>query len=332
MALSPKVFARVEENMRVTQEQVYATAASNRWSDKFLKDVPSTASAEHFYQLFTGGAMDYATEGQREFLEQAIKRLDVTPKFFSVPGLEVLRSELDDSDGAGFAKAEQWTADTTMKGALFAQQQLAKALIANPTCIDGLPFFSNAHPLLPGDPSSAVWANDLTGSAAGAPGADFPGAVPLVDNAATDNATLGKVLAYIRGIKGPDGTTCLNLEPVSFLSGPSLYRIGLSAAKAQFVGGTAGSTDVSMQVNDFGLDMVRAGELATDLSYYIGCRQVGTQLGAWGWLNRESPNIGYYGPMNSSELMRMDKFQWGVRGRGVVFPGRPHFFFRCKPN
>lgn len=326
MTLSPKVFAGVEERMRVIQENAYASALSNMWWEKFAKEITSGASVEHLYLLMTGGAMDYATEGNREFMEQAISRMDLTPRFFSAPGLEVLRSELDDSNGAGFQKASQWSGDTAVKGALFPQHKLAEALIANPACYDGKAFFATDHPLLPGDPDSGAWANDLTGAASG----DYPGAVPLTGTAADANTNLAKALAYIRGIKGPDGVTCLNLEPVALLGSPTIHRLALVAAKAQFIGGTAGSTDISALVNDFGIDLVRAGELAGDASYYIACRQVGTEVGPWIWLNRETPNVSYYGPMTDAQLARMDTFQWGVRGRGVVSPGRPHFMFRCQ--
>lgn len=329
MALSPKVFARVEERMRVTQENIFASAMANLWWPEFMREVTSEASAEHWYMLITGGAMDYGVEGSREYLEQAIKRLDMEPKFFTAPGLELLRSELDDSDGAGFQKAAQWAADTAVKGALFPQQKLAAELLANPVCIDGQNYFDTDHPLLPGDPSSGVWANDFTGAASG----DYPGAVNIAGtDAAADNAAIGKALAYIRGLKGPDGVTCLNLEPYALLASPSKYRIALTATKAQFVGGTAGSTDVKMQVDDFGLKLVRAGELAGDTSFYIACKQVGTEMGPWIWLNREAPNTTYHGPMTDAQLAQKDKFQWGVRGRGKVFPGRPHFMFRCKPS
>lgn len=328
MALSPRVFSRVEERMRTIQENVYASALANVWWPKAAKEVTSEASAERLFFLMTGGAMDYGTEGTREFIEQAINRIDLVPRFISVPGLEIMRSELDDSDGAGFQKATQWAADTAAKGVLFPQQKLAAALLANAVCYDGQPFFSVSHPLLPGDPSSGVWANDFTGAASG----DYPGAVNITGtDAAADNAAVGKALAYIRGLKGPDGVTCLNLEPTALLASPSKYRIALTATKAQFIGGTAGSTDVSMQVNDFGLDLIRAGELAGDPCFYILCKQVGTEVGPWIWLNREAPNTTYHGPMTDAQLARMDKFQWGMRGRGVVAPGRPHFMFRCKP-
>lgn len=328
MALSPKVFSRVEERMQVIQEEALASALANIWWPQFAREKPSTASAEHLYLLMTGGAMDYGVEGTREFMEQTISRMDLTPKFFSAPGLEILKSELDDSDGAGFQKAAQWAGDTAVKGVLFPQRKLAAALLANPTCYDGKAFFATDHPLLPGDPDSDTWANDLTGSADG----DYPGAVPIggSTSVADANTNVGKALAYIRGLKGPDGVTCLNLEPVALLASPSLYRSALLATKAQFIGGTAGSTDVRAVINDFGLDLVRAGELAGDSSYYIACRQVGTEVGPWIWLNRETPNVSYYGPMTSAQLARLDVFQWGVRGRGVIAPGRPHFMFRCK--
>jgi hypothetical protein len=329
MALSPKILTRVEENMRQTQENVYASALANMWWQKVAKEITSTASAEHLYFLMTGGAMDYGVEGTREYIDQAIQRIDLTPLFFTVPGLELLRSELDDSDGAGFQKAQQWAADTAIKGALFPQQKLAAALLANALCFDGQNFFDVDHPLLPGDPTSGVWANDFTGAASG----DYPGAVNITGaDVAADNAAIGKALAYIRGIKGPDGVTCLNLEPFALLASPSKYRIALTATKAQFIGGTAGSTDVRMQVNDFNLDLLRAGELAGDPSFYIMCRQVGTEVGPWIWLNREAPNTTYHGPMTDAQLAQKDKFQWGMRGRGVVAPGRPHFMFRCKAS
>jgi hypothetical protein len=329
MALSPKVFARVEEKMRVIQENIYASAMANVWWPEVAKEITSEASAEHLYLLMTGGAMDYGTEGTREFLEQAIKRIDLTPKFFTAPGLKLLRSELDDSDGAGFQKASQWAGDTAVKGALFPQQKLAAALLANPLCYDGQNFFDTDHPLLPGDPNSGTWANDFTGSADG----DYPGAVNVAGTSPeADNAAIGKALAYIRGLKGPDGQTCLNLEPYAVLASPSKYRVLLTATKAKFIGGSAGSTDVSMQVDDFGLKLIRAGELAGDDNFYIMCKQVGTEVGPWLWLNREAPNTTYHGPMTDAQLAKMDTFEWGVRGRGVAGPGRPHFMFRCQPT
>lgn len=326
MALSPKVLARVEERMRVISEDAYAEALSNIWWPKFAREITSGASAEHLYMLMTGGAMDYGTEGQREFMEQAISRLDLEPKFFTAPGLQVLKSELDDSNGAGFQKASQWAGDTSVKATLFPQHKLAAAIKANPVCFDGQNFFDTDHPLLPGDPDSDTFANDLTGSASG----DYPGAVPITGTVEEANDNIAKALAYIRGIKGPDGVTCLNLKPVALLGSPTIYRQALLATKAQFIGGTKGATDVSARVNDFDLDLISAGELAGDSSYYIACRQVGTEVGSWIWLNRETPNISYYGPMTDAQLARMDVFEWGVRGRGVIAPARPTFMFRCK--
>jgi hypothetical protein len=327
--LTSKFLTRVEANMRVIQENTYAAALKNLWWKRVATELPSTASAEHLFFLITGGAMDYASEGNREFLEQAVARIDAAARFFTVPGIEILKSELDDSDGAGLHKATQWSAETAAKAALFAQQKLAAELVTNPVCYDGQPFFSVAHPNMLGDLSAGLFANDFTGAASG----DYPGASPLTGtDVAADNETIGKVLAYIRGLKGPDGQTCLNLEPKAFLGSPTQYRLGLNAVKAEFVGGTVGSTDVRAQVNDFGLDMIRAGELAGNPDYYILCEQLGSTIGPWAWINREAPNTSYYGPMNDAQLARMDKFQWGMRGRGVIAPGRPLYMFRCRAS
>lgn len=326
MPLSSKILTRVEERMRVIQENVYASALSKIWWPKVAKEITSEATAEHLYLLMTGGAMEYGVEGNREFIDQSISRIDITPRFFSVPGLQILRSELDDSNGAGFQKAQQWASDTAVKGTLFPQQKLAAALLANPLCYDGQNFFDTDHPLMPGDPSSSTWANDLTGVASG----DYPGAVPINGTVETANANLGKAIAYIRGLRGPDGVTSLNLEPYALLASPSLYRYALLAAKAQFIGGTVGSTDMRAVVNDFNLDIILAPELAGDPSYYLLCRQVGTEVGPWIWLNREAPNTAFYGPMTDAQLARMDRFEWTMRGRGVAAPGRPHFMFRGK--
>lgn len=327
--LSTKSLMRVEENMRAIQENVYATALANPWAKRFYKEITSDASAEHLFLLMTGGAMEYGTEGNREYISQAIKQIDLVPKFFTVPGLELLKSELDDSNGAGLAKAQQWASDTAVKAATFAQRKLAAAFIANPLCYDGKAFFAVDHPCMPGDTSFGVWANDFTGAASG----DYPGHGNITGaDVAADNATIGKMLAYIRGIKGPDGVTCLNLEPYALIASPTKYRIALNAVKAQFIGGTAGTTDFKATVDDFGLELVRAGELAGDPSYYIACRIAGSDVGPWIWLNREAPNTSYYGPMNDAQLSRMDKFQWGMRGRAVMGPGRPHFMFRAKAS
>ena len=326
MALSPQFLARLEENMRVISEDHYTSALKNQWWSRVAREMSSTLSKEHLFFLISGGALDYGTEGNTSFLEQSVSRIDLEPKFIDVPGLRLLKSELDDSDGAGLQKASQWSAKVAKQAALFPQQKLAQSIIANPTAYDGGVFFRTTHPVHPGDPNVGTFANDFTSSASGA----YPGALPITGTFDTANANIGKAIAYIRSIKAPDGVSSMNLEPKYILVPPTLHRPAIIATQARFIGGSIGSTDVSQVVSDFNLEIIMAPELAGDASYYIGCEAVGTEIGAFVYLNREPCTVTYHGPMTSAELARKRVFEWIMNGRAVVGPGRPEFLFRCQ--
>jgi hypothetical protein len=327
MALSTAFLTRIEENMRTISEDAYAGAIKNRWADKVLKELPSTASAEHLHFLLTGGTMDYSTEGNVRFEDQTVGRIDLTPQFFDAPGLKILRSELEDSDGAGLSKSADWSSKIAVQAALFPQRKLAAMLLAgSATCYDGLSLFNAAHPNMFGG-SNGTFANDLTGAASGI----FPGAVPITGTAEVANANLGRAIAYIRSLVSTDGATPRGMEPKYLVCSPSLYRQALIASQSRFVGGSSlGSTDVQSVISDFNIETIMAPELLSDTAYYIFCAPVGTEVGGAIYLNREPVTVQYHGPMTSAELARSRTFQWTCAGRAVVAPGRPEFVFRCR--
>lgn len=316
--------ARIEENMRVILENHYTNALKKRWADKIYKEIPGTASKEHLYFVITGGAMDYGVEGNIRFEDQDVARIDLEPKFVDVPALRILKSELDDSEGAGLSKARDWASAAGVKAALFAQQKLAAAILANPNCYDGGAFFRTNHKL-----GATTFANDFTSSASG----NYPGALPLTGEAATVSANIGKAIAYIRSIMAPDGVTPMNLEPKYLLLPPSLHRPGIIGTGARFVAGSSGgTTDVAAVISDYGLEPIMAPELGTDTCAYIVCEPVGTEVGPWIYLNREPCTVNWYGPQISAELNRKRVLEYTMAGRAIVAPGRPEFMFRLKPS
>jgi hypothetical protein len=81
------------------------------------------------------------------------------------------------------------------------------------------------------------------------------------------------------------------------------------------------------------LDVVKCPELAaslggSDTDYYIGCKDVGGQLGAFLFINREPFNISYHGPMTDAQLASKREFEWLPHGRSVVGPGHPYLLFK----
>lgn len=336
----------LESNMRLLTENTYVSLTQNQWWRKLAKEMPSEAGKERMIWLLQTGFLEYGVEGQARFIDMATVTQEFKHAFITGSGLQLQKSQMEDADGNGVAMATAWSATMGALGANFPQQELATAILANPTAYDGVVFFhaSNAggttgHPVDPTSPGVNCFANQFTGTA----NANNPGALPIHDTGAgavtldVAQANLGKALAYIRNVKQPNGKNPRKLKATKLFVPQAMAIRAHLMTGAKFVAQAAasggGSADVTAMIDNFGLEVVVCEELGaayggSDTAYYIGCEAPGLQQGAFTYLNREAFSISYHGPMSDAQLASKRVFEWFPQGRSVVGPGHPFLLFQ----
>lgn len=339
----PSFLFDLESNMRVIASNRYSKLqeSGNLWYQGLVKLGVTGARKERIIWLLESLkiARPNASHGggQQKFVDivsatQEIEVLNALPE-----GLELKKEELEDTDGQGVKLAAHWAGQASALAAYWPQKATVAAINANPVGYDLLTFFSGVHPYNPFDSAAGTYAN-LHKTSGGATGA---GAVPIDTSVSVEVAlqNLQKVIAYVAGIKQPNG------EDPRFLRLVTLYvptplearAVQLTNAKfiAQIASSGAGSADVEAMVKNMAFKVVVAPELGaayggSDTTYYIGCEDIlSDELGALLYIEREPFSIVYHGPMTSAELARIRKFQWTCEGRNVIAPGHPFLLHKC---
>lgn len=285
-----------------------------------------------------GGQMDYAG------IEQVLA--EFTTKHHG-RGLEVERAQFEDLDGNGIEVGAQWMKNIGAYMAYYPQKLGVAALKAGHSAgslgYDGEIFFSAAHPVNPNRASVGTYANLFTGAAAGA----YPGACPIDTSVSVEVAfaNLQKVVAYVRGIKGPNGDDPRFLRPLKLVVAPENMGRAVQLTNATFIAqaatGGAGSGDVKAVVDALGLlQPVIADELAgfeSGTTYFLGCQDVATtEIGGLVYMKRKDFQIDYYAGQGSgatgldAQLARMQRLEWQCRGRMAVGYGHPYELHKVK--
>jgi hypothetical protein len=149
-------------------------------------------------------------------------------------------------------------------------------------------------------------------------------------------SNLNKAMAYIRAIPQPNGRNPRKVKPIGLFVPPALEYPALLATRANMIAmGAAtggGGADVTSSPTA-SLEVTLCEELSaslggSDTDYYIGCQDIGGQLGAFAFVNREAFSISYHGPMTDAQLASKREFEWLPHGRSVVGPGHPYLLFK----
>jgi hypothetical protein len=346
MALLTSAFLfDLESNMRVISENTYLTLSKDQWWRLASRELTgSVTKRERILWLLETGFLEYGVEGQTQFMDLATVMTEYEHQYVTGSGLKMLRSQLEDTDANGVAIATKWARTMGALAANFPQQELARTILANPVTYDGIAYFhanalgTSGHPIDPTNPSGKRFANHFTGAAT----AFNPGAVPLTGAGAATvdvaQANINKALSYIAGIAQPNGRNPRKLRPTRLFVPPALHYSALLATQSKMIAmGAAsggGGADVSLVVSAFDIEVVKVPEFAaslggSDTDYYLGCEDVGGELGAFVFSNREPFNITYHGPLTDAQLASKREYEWIPHGRSVVGPGHPYLMFKC---
>jgi len=343
MALLTSAFLfDLESNMRVISENTYLTLTKDQWWRQASRELTgSVTKRERILWLLETGFLEYGTEGQTQFMDMATVTTEYEHQYVSGSGLKMLKSQLEDTDANGVAIATKWARTMGALAANFPQQELARVILANPVTYDGIAYFhsnvggNTGHPIDPTNPTGQRFANLFTGTAS----AFNPGPLPLggvtIDVA---QGNINKALSYIAGIPQPNGRNPRKLRPTRLFVPPALHYPALLATQSKMIAMSAasggGGADVSLVVSAFDLEVIKVPEFAatmggSDTAYFIGCEDVGGELGAFVYSNREPFNISYHGPLTDAQLASKREYEWIPHGRSVVGPGHPYLMFRC---
>lgn len=340
-ALTPSFLFKFEENLRLIQEQSYASlaASENQWWGDFTRVIPSGASKEHLIWILDtmeiegrgpkGGSMD--------FQDISMLETDFEAEFAN-SGLKLLRSQMEDTDGKGLELGSAWVRQATLKGAYWPQKQIAN-LIINGTgttrlAYDRLSFFNAAHPYNPKNSSAGTFSNIIT--SVGIAGSSD----------ATDFAHLQTVASTIAQIKQANGVDPRHLQPRSILASSILYPRIAKLLDAKFIGGTVGSTDISGHLQSLGFGrVVHAPELNalnSGNTYIVMAGAPGVPVNelsaGFAYIERQPFGINYYTGSGGGDayvdaiLNRANEIEYHIQGRNVAGYGHPFACFACSES
>lgn len=352
-ALTKSFLVDFETNLRSIVESSYSAFSSNLFWDRLMLSRPTNRRQEIYAWLLSTAQIrsinKFGGEMQFEDVIQTSASFEVGA---AVAGLKLRRFQLEDLDGGGVDIAAKWAQDIGQYMAYWPQKQLVSLISAGEsgTTYDGLSFFNNAHLCDPTSKNnSATFANLFTSTAASTPLTDpndaaYPGACPIDSSVSLDTAlaNLGKVVAYIKSIKMPNGVDPRFLQPTTLVVPPQLQIRAQQLTNARFIAQAAssggGSGDITGVMSNLGVsDFIVAPELAADgTSWYLASKeQTGTQIGAFLYLDREPFKITYYtgqggGTGVDAVLDRADELEWHCKGRNVAAYGHPFLFHKIK--
>lgn len=350
--LDPSFVFDLETNMQVLQEQGYLALNDNLWWQDVTKVLPSQKKGERI--IFTVSTAQIRTEGlggNATFQELVAQSFEIDVENAGT-GIRIDKNQLEDLDGTGVDQANTYARDVGAYAAYWPQRQVSAMVLYGETgkCYDGLSFFNAAHPVNPVDPENAItYANVFTG----APSGSYPGACPIDDTVTTDVAlvNLGKLIAYIRTIKTPNGQDPRGLRVTRILAPPRMTPRVQLLTQAKFIAQAAasggGSADVTaiqvawgmaepIEVLEFAAGQTYTmpdGTVVTgdDKTFYLFVDEVGSnQVGALIYVNREGFKTAFYGDLSVAELGRMNALEYQTKGRNTVGYGHPFRLHKCK--
>lgn len=355
-ALTREFLIDFETNLRSIVESSYAGFSSNLWWDRYMKRRGTGSRKETVaWLLSTAMIHEINKTGGEMVFEDLVQTYAEYEMKAAAAGLKMERFKLEDLDGGGVDLAGKWAQDIGAYMAYWPQKKLAELInggeAATAKSYDNVPFFSNAHPINPGDTSLGTFANIFTGAAASTPSTDpndanYPGALVIDDSVTVDVAlqNLAKAVAYIRGIRMPNGKDPRFLRPVGLIVPPRMAYRAAELSGAKFIASGNGTTDVEARIAKFGFaEPVVADELAgafggSDTSWYLACEEIGgngSQIGSFLYLDREPFKVTYYtgqggGTGVDAVLDRADELEWHCKGRFSASYGHPFTFFKGK--
>lgn len=339
--VTPAFLFDLESRMRMITEDEYVRMAQSDilWWDEVTRLIPSGSRREIItWILNTAYLEEQGVGGNYEFEDMTVLDHSFENKSAG-KGLELKKTQFDDLDGNGVYLAAEWSKQMGAQHAYWPQRQIARLLKEGETGLayDKKTFFATDHPVNPKDPPTGVFSNLLVG-------ANY-----RIDAGVTieqAHLNLARVYAHIAGLKMPNGRDPRFLRPRFILTPPTMWARAVTLVGAEFIAASAasgaGTLDVKGVISKLGYQAPRqSDELAgfeSETTYFVFAQQTaGSQLGAFGYANREPFSIRYYtgrsggAPTGIDAILdRTDTLQWLTSGRNASVYGHPWLCFKVK--
>lgn len=340
----------VEESIAIAQVTDYhrMLRSENIWWPAIMRPRDVSSRQETINWILDTAKIEVRDFGQVVFEDMTSVDMLVKPSF-ATAGLEIGIEAFQDLKnnvwgGEAIDAGAAWGRQVGVQAAYFPQYRLARAILANATCYDGLGFFAHGHRVDPSDTSSPTYSNLLDNvSADGWDGVLAPIDKSVTLDVALDNIT--KVITYIRSLKSPNARDPRFLNPIGILVPTAMTSRIQQLTNARFIAQAAasggGSGDITNVIRNLGLgDPLIAPELGAnftydgvsgnDNDYYVVCESTDVEIASFVLARREAFNTIYHDMASSAELARRGKLQWISRGRLDAVPGLPYTMFKVK--
>jgi hypothetical protein len=212
----------------------------------------------------------------------------------------------------------QWASDVGGAWAYWPQETMIQLFAAGETelCYDGVPFFSSAHPIVPGIAGSGTFPNLFTGK-------------PL------NFANLRDGVAAIRNIKGPRGVSRF-LYPYRLLHTNSNQSNALEILTALNIGDdtTAGrSGSKNNVITQYGFDAPLCMQDHPDNGeWYLQCKVLSAPFKMpFIRLMRKALEVNTFAASSQVELNRSKSWEYNADARVSMGFGEPSALFKFKP-
>jgi phage major head subunit gpT-like protein len=326
LIFSPQIVRKIEDNMRYILVSTWERRQKNLWWRRLMKVRPSSTKRELLqWMLETAKIRNLGNGGRIGFddlmeISHEIENEDVGE------GLRLTVNGIEDAlnspavQGNVLDRAATWARHMGNWGSYWPQDQGAYLLKNGKTllCYDGLPFFSATHLINPY--GAAVAANQYK---------NLHTAKPF------NTTNLAAIVAYIRGIKAPDGSP-RHLEPKIVLAGVDLQYSVTQALGADVYAdpnNSQGAPASNIVKTSYGFEPpIIAPELDEAGVWYLACELVeDDELSGLIFQERKPFGMNSYSPLADAQLGQMDEFEWHFKGRNVAAYGHPFLLHRVEP-
>lgn len=297
--INPKTLSALDAQVQDIFDASFENAVKTAWWDQLATKKTSGSKSEIYEFLIGGLGLEKLPEGEMIYGNLVKTAFEIVNGTWG-KGLEISREDIADS------RFDLLQAAARRLGAAIAlnPQTMIIDLIKNgETALgyDGVPFFSNAHPVSPVNPGAGTYDNLVTGS-------------PL--NA--ENLAAG--IAYMQSFVDATGNS-LHITPKKLVVPPTLAKIAVDLTGATYL-----DNSDNVYFNSLGISPIVIPELSSEPdAWYLaaGDAESSTGINPFIYQVREDFTINTFTNVDSFVLSERDKYAWHVRGRVAAAYGNP---------
>lgn len=341
----------LENRVEAIVREDYAELNENIWWDVIAKTRETVTAKEILTWIVETAMIRKLDPGSMYFEDLEMAYREIAPEFAGA-GFQITREQAEDvvggtPGGAALAAAASWAKQIAEHSRYWPQHLAAERINAGENAdaksYDGVPFFSDVHPVNGKNTEAGTFANLITGAVLSA--ANLGAGAARIDESVTVEeavTNLQRVMAYLMTIKQANGKNPRRLRAKAIIVPPALAgRAGQltnahTVAQAATSGG--GSANIESVVRRWNLGQPYvAEELGSayggeDNAYYIVAGPRRAEADALLYVNREPFEVLFHGPAGAAELARTRKLQWVTGGRNAMTYGHPFQLFKVKAS